>query len=149
MVLQETYELIDATVYDDFETSYTNALNYNGLNVQYELTSEWYTHGSKSVKCTLENYSQSYVGYGANAPSQFIGSTVNFKINYKAMTTGKFIAMYQQNGSWIYAKTTNISVGEGIIDDSVDIPSDATGFRLRFMNFTNGGVIYLDEWVVY
>ena len=146
MVLQETYELIDATVYDDFETSYTNALTHNN-DVTFELSSDWYTHGSKSVKCTLAS-GNSYLGYGQNSPSKFIGSTIHYKINYKAMNGGRFKLLYQRNGSWITAKTTNISIGEGIIDDSIDIPSDATGFRLRFGDFSDG-VIYLDEWVVY
>ena len=101
-VVSEPCNVLDAKIYDDFETSYNGILNMNGSGISIEISDEWHKTGSKSAKCVI---STSWIGWGQNPPSSFIGSTVNFKLDYKATNNGQFVALYQKNGEWIYDKT--------------------------------------------
>ena len=145
-VVSEPCNVLDAKIYDDFETSYNGILNMNGSGISIEISDEWHKTGSKSAKCVI---STSWIGWGQNPPSSFIGSTVNFKLDYKATNNGQFVALYQKNGEWIYDKTINIASGEGNINSSMDVPSDATGVRLRFTQFHTGDIIYIDNWAIW
>lgn len=145
-VQSETFEVLDAKIYDNFETSYNGILNMNGSGISIEISDEWHTTGSKSAKCTINT---SWIGWGENPPSSFIGSTVNFKLDYKATNRGQFVAIYQKDGQWVYDKTINIASGEGNINSSMDVPSDATGVRLRFTQFHTGDIVYIDNWAIW
>ena len=119
-------------------------------NASIELSTDWCVSGSKSAKCTAQA-SNGYAGYGANSPSVLIGSTIHTTIDYKALSNCVFRIMYQLNGTWAYAKNISVNEGVGKIDTSANIPSGATGVRIRFTDFTNGNgsVIYLDNFTIY